>query len=215
MAGGREFEIDKPLWERVCGVGLPAIFSLSWYWYMFRPCSFALRRHALHRSLSTSAAAENAPTPSRLVRIGNLTEGYDIQKTLFNAKAIPVEKAIPNKDHLLVWFPDTTSATRVVDAKSKHGEAFTYEGPTPPLSAKIAAHIGLGAFRKIRILNLPISTTIDLVNEAFADCWDAMAHTEIVKKEQLGKATAFLEFADIRSAIKVILLDLLGALQRV
>ncbi|SJL02484.1 uncharacterized protein ARMOST_05812 [Armillaria ostoyae] len=180
---------------------------------MFRPCSFALRRHALHRSLSTSAAAENVPTLSRLVRIGNLTEGYDIQKTLFNAKAIPVEKAIPSKDHLLVWFPDVNSAARVVDAKSKHGEAFTYEGPTPPLSAKIAAHIGLGAFRKIRILNLPISTTMDSVNEAFADCWDAMAHTEIVKKEPLGKATAFLEFADIRSAIKAVGKPKVGLLQ--
>ncbi|KAK0499610.1 hypothetical protein EDD18DRAFT_1349808 [Armillaria luteobubalina] len=171
---------------------------------MFRPCSFALRRHALYRSLSTSAAGENPSPPSRLVRICDLTEGYDIQKTLFNAKAIPVEKAIPSKDHLLVWFPDTASAARVVDAKSKHSETFAYEGPTPPLSAKIAAHIGLGAFRKIRIMNLPISITIDSVKEAFADCWDAMAHTEIVKKEELGKATAFLEFADIRSAIKAV-----------
>ncbi|KAK0190490.1 hypothetical protein F5146DRAFT_1137322 [Armillaria mellea] len=180
---------------------------------MFRPCSFALRRHALHRSLSTLTAAEHAPTPSRLVRIGNLTEGYDIQKTLFDAKAIPVEKAIPSKDHLLVWFPDTTSAARVVDGKSNHGEVFTYEAPTPPLSAKIAAHIGLGAFRKIRIMNLPISTTIDSVEEAFADCWDAMAHTEVVRKEQLGKATAFLEFADIRSAIKAVGKPKLGLLQ--
>ncbi|KAK0491463.1 hypothetical protein IW261DRAFT_90430 [Armillaria novae-zelandiae] len=180
---------------------------------MFRPCSFALRRHALYRSLSTSAAGENSPPPSRLVRISDLTEGYDIQKTLFNAKAIPVEKAIPSKGHLLVWFPDTTSAARVVNAKSKHGEAFAYEGPTPPLSAKIAAHIGLGAFRKIRIMNLPISTTIDSVKEAFADCWDAMAHTEIVKKEQLGKATAFLEFADICSAIKAVGKPKVGLLQ--
>ncbi|KAK0206978.1 hypothetical protein DFS33DRAFT_634904 [Desarmillaria ectypa] len=180
---------------------------------MFRPCSFALRRHALHRSLSTLVAVQNAPSPSRLVRISNLTEGYDIQRTLYNAKAIPVEKVIPSKDHLLVWFPDTTSAARIVDAKFKRDETFTYEGPTPLLSAKIAAHIGLGAFRKIRILNLPISVTMDLLKEAFADCWDGMAHTEIVKKEQRGMATAYLEFADIHSSIKAVGTPKVGLLQ--
>ncbi|KAK0461679.1 uncharacterized protein EV420DRAFT_121612 [Desarmillaria tabescens] len=169
---------------------------------MFRPCSFTLRRHVLNRSLSTSAVVHNSPSPSRLVRIGNLTDGYDIQTTLYNARAIPVEKAIPSKDHLLLWFPDTASAARVVDAKSRRDETLTYEGPIPPLSAKVAAHIGLGAFRKIRILNLPISVTVDSLRETFADCWDVMAHTAIVKKEQRGTANAYLEFADIRSAIK-------------
>ncbi|KAG7447616.1 uncharacterized protein BT62DRAFT_930627 [Guyanagaster necrorhizus] len=182
---------------------------------MFKPCSFALRHYGLHRSLSTSAAVQNSPSPSRLVRIGNLTEDYDVQRTLHNAKAIPVEKAILNKDHLLVWFPDSASAARVVDSIFKRSENFTYEyeDPTPPLSAEIAAHIGLGAYRKIRIFNLPISTSTDSLKETFADSWDAMAHTEIVKKEKRGTATAYLEFADIRSAIKAVATPKVGLLQ--
>ncbi|KAK0206977.1 hypothetical protein DFS33DRAFT_635097 [Desarmillaria ectypa] len=162
---------------------------------MLRHLSSIVRRHGLasRRYISTEAL--------RVARIGKLSEGYNLNEVLRASKATlsPIEQIVPGKDHILIRFFDEDLARRFCLARSNaHVKDCEYDSPVPLVSAKIAAYCGLGAQRKVRLIAVT-PLTVETARTALSHYGDPTV-TDI----RIHNGTAFIDFADINSAIKVV-----------
>ncbi len=161
---------------------------------MLRRLSSIVRRHGL------ANRRYNSTEVSRVARIGKLPEGYDLVQVLRASKAIlsPIEQIVPGQDHVLLRFFDQDFARRFLLNKSNpYVEDCEYDRPVPLVSAKIAAYCGLGAQRKVRF-TAATPVTIEAARAALS-AYEDPAVTDI----RIHNDTAFIDFADINSAIKV------------
>ncbi|KAK0243238.1 hypothetical protein EDD85DRAFT_321034 [Armillaria nabsnona] len=162
---------------------------------MLRRLSSIVRRHGLANRRYKSTEV------SRVARIGKLPEGYDLVQVLRASKAIlsPIEQIVPGQDHVLLRFFDQDFARRFLLNKSNpYVEDCEYDSSVPLVSAKIAAYCGLGAQRKVR-LTATTPVTIEAARAALS-AYEDPAVTDI----RIHNDTAFIDFADINSAIKIV-----------
>lgn len=143
----------------------------------------------------------NSTEVSRVARIGKLPEGYDLLQVLRASKAVlsPIEQIVPGQDHVLLRFFDQDLARRFLLTKTNpYVNDCEYDSPVPLVSAKIVAYCGLGASRKVR-LTTATPVTMETARAALSAYGDPTV-TDI----RIHDGTAFIDFADVNSAIKVV-----------
>ncbi|KAG7447617.1 uncharacterized protein BT62DRAFT_1074989 [Guyanagaster necrorhizus] len=162
---------------------------------MLRHFSSDLRRHVLVNGRYIS------PETLRVARIGNLPEGYNLADVLQASKAnlSPLEQILPDKNHITLRFFNEDLAKRFCLAKSNaHMMDSAYESPVELVSAKTVAYCGLGASRKVKLTAaspLTKETTLAALSQ-FGD--------PTVTDIRLYDGSAFIDFADVNTAIKAV-----------
>ncbi|KAK0205681.1 hypothetical protein IW262DRAFT_1337604 [Armillaria fumosa] len=162
---------------------------------MLRHLSSIVRRHGL------ANRRYNSTEVTRVARIAKLPEGYDLVQVLRASKAVlsPIEQIVPGQDHVLLRFFDQDFAKRFLLTKSNpYVDDCEYDSPILLVSAKIVAHCGLGAQRKVR-LTAATPVTVETTRAALSAYGDPTV-TDI----RIHDGTAFIDLADINSAIKVV-----------
>ncbi|KAK0491462.1 hypothetical protein IW261DRAFT_1437805 [Armillaria novae-zelandiae] len=162
---------------------------------MLKHFSSIVRRHGLANK------RYNSTEVTRVARIGKLPEGYDLTQVLRASKAVlsPIEQIVPGQDHVLLRFFDQDFAKRFLLTKSNpYVDDCEYDSPVPLVSAKMAAHCGLGAQRKVR-LTAATPITMETARAVLLAYGDPTA-TDI----RIHDGAAFIDLADINNAIKVV-----------